>query len=123
MLTTRPRHPALRLVRLLLVLAAVFAVVGLLVGYARGAEPDSNAARDLGAVQRGDISCRQLSVGRAEGIGELVMGRMLGSPQAHQAMDNLMTRMMGERGEQQMHGQWAGGSLAAAAACRPPSAR
>jgi hypothetical protein len=57
----------------------------------------------LDAVNRGSRSCSELSRDEFEVVGDYVMGRMVGSTQAHEQMDALMDRMMGARANQQMH--------------------
>lgn len=53
----------------------------------------------LDAVESGSKRCAELSRGDFEQIGDYVMGRMVGSTQAHESMD----AMMGQSGEQRMH--------------------
>lgn len=48
-------------------------------------------------------NCDRLGSQGFERIGERAMGRMLGSPRAHQSMDELMAQMMGGANEQRMH--------------------
>ena len=67
-----------------------------------GSEQTQGAAL-LRSVQQGQKSCTQLTDSDFELIGEAWMGQVLGSTQAHDAMNNLMSSMMGQSGEQQMH--------------------
>lgn len=53
--------------------------------------------------QRPPRDCKQLGTQDFNRIGERVMGRMLGSPQAHESMDRLMAQMMGPGNERRMH--------------------
>jgi hypothetical protein len=54
-------------------------------------------------LQTGSKSCGDLSAEDFDHIGEYVMFRALGSTSAHQAMNDRMTAMLGERGESRMH--------------------
>ncbi len=54
-------------------------------------------------VQSGTKTCSQLSNTDFERIGEYVMGQMVGSTSAHEAMNSTMSRMMGTQAEEQMH--------------------
>lgn len=60
-------------------------------------------AAALESVLSGETSCRALSGERLEQIGELAMGRMIGSPDGHESMDAMIGRMMGESGLRAMH--------------------
>ena len=57
----------------------------------------------LRSVQQGAKSCTELTAGDFELAGEAWMEQALGSPQAHEAMNSLMSSMMGASGEEQMH--------------------
>lgn len=57
----------------------------------------------LRELESGKLRCAEASGSDFDHIGEYVMGRMFDSPQGHEAMNNLMSRMMGSRGEQAMH--------------------
>lgn len=95
------RRPAAR------ALAASAATVGLalLVGaLAQAAESvESRGHALLQAVDRGQRDCADLSAADFEAIGEFTMGRMLGSPEAHESMDQLATQTMGAAGPERMH--------------------
>jgi hypothetical protein len=70
-------------------------------------------------LQSGTKTCRELSAEDFDHIGEYVMGRALGSTSVHQAMNDRMRLMLGERGEQRMHelmGQRFAGCLSGSAA-------
>lgn len=82
-------------------LTAVIATAPQVAAAAQGGPPGGE--RLLGAVERGAKGCSELSKGDFEAIGETLMGRMAGTPQAHQAMNRFMVAMMGARGEQQTH--------------------
>lgn len=87
------------------------AVVGLglaaLVGapVTRAAEQSEvqRGAAILGAVENGQQECAALTSHDLEAVGEFAMQRMVGSAQAHEAMDRAMTQMMGASGLDSMH--------------------
>lgn len=54
-------------------------------------------------VQSGKRSCDSLSKDDLDYIGEFVMGRMIGSTSAHEAMNARMTAVMGAQAESRMH--------------------
>ncbi len=54
-----------------------------------------------GRMQREEVNCDDLSDDQFAALGEFFMGEMTG--EAHEAMNAMMTRMMGEEGEEQMH--------------------
>lgn len=90
------------LVRLLL------AVVALLLAAPAGAlasvADEEREGSDLVAQLRaGDKRCENVTAQDFERIGEYVMGRMVGSTQAHEAMNQRMRRMMGQPAEERMH--------------------
>lgn len=64
---------------------------------------EQQGARLLFEVERGETGCGDLGDRDFSAIGEFVMGRMLGSPQAHGAMDRVMASTMGESGLERMH--------------------
>ena len=49
------------------------------------------------------ITCSQISDSDFEKIGEYFMGQSIGDASRHIAMNEMMKRMMGEQGEEQMH--------------------
>ena len=55
----------------------------------------------LAKLQAKEINCDNLSDDDFGALGEYFMGQMLG--EAHEAMNNMMTQMMGEAGEEQAH--------------------
>jgi len=52
-------------------------------------------------MERKEASCKDLSDGQFAALGEFFMGEMTGD--AHEAMNAMMTRMLGEEGEEKMH--------------------
>jgi putative membrane protein len=68
-----------------------------------GAQEGAQGAALLRSVEDGGRGCDDLDPGDFEEIGEYLMGRMVGSPQAHESMDALMASMMGRSGEARMH--------------------
>ena len=52
-------------------------------------------------MERKEVNCKDLSDEQFAALGEFFMGEMTGD--AHEAMNTMMTRMMGEDGEEQMH--------------------
>lgn len=87
--------------------AALIAAVALLVGAAPAgattAQEESQGAALLTAVDSGKRTCDSLEDADFERIGDYVMGRMLGSTDAHASMDELMDSMMGEEATTTAH--------------------
>lgn len=81
---------------------AAFAVAPSVAAAAETAEEERGADL-LSAIERGDSTCGDLSGEEFMAIGELAMGRMLGSPEAHEGMDRMMASMMGEGDLDRMH--------------------
>lgn len=52
-------------------------------------------------LQAKEVACEDLTDDNFGTLGEYFMGQMLGD--AHEAMNNMMIRMMGEKGEEQIH--------------------
>lgn len=52
-------------------------------------------------LQAKQLECKNLTADNFEVLGEYFMGQMAGD--SHEAMNNMMVRMMGEEGEKQMH--------------------
>jgi hypothetical protein len=67
------------------------------------ADEQRQGAALVTALQSGDKVCGTLSNDDFEHIGEYVMGRALGSTNAHQSMNERMRLMMGDQGEERMH--------------------
>lgn len=85
-----------------LLAASVFASVG--ADAATGSQAaNAGGAALLRSVQTGSQRCGDLSRGDFAAIGEYTMGRMMGSARGHEAMDRLMSTMMGERSERRVH--------------------
>lgn len=85
-------------------IAAVAAFALVIAAPAAAAESaESRGQALLQAVDSGQRNCADLSAADFEAIGEFTMGRMLGSPQAHESMDQLATQMMGAGGLERMH--------------------
>lgn len=54
-----------------------------------------------GKMQAKEVNCENLSDENFGALGEYFMGQMAGKQ--HEAMNNMMTQMIGEEGEEQMH--------------------
>jgi hypothetical protein len=67
------------------------------------AREEADGARVLQRIESGGLSCDQVTASRFDHVGEYAMGRALGSTARHEAMNETMTRMMGEAGETRMH--------------------
>lgn len=52
-------------------------------------------------LQAKELTCKDLSDDNFGTLGEYFMGQMMGN--SHEAMNNMMIQMMGEKGEEQMH--------------------
>lgn len=65
-------------------------------------QEEQTGAKLLNELEAGGVRCVDLRGGDFDHVGEYVMGRMMGSPRAHEAMDQMMSSMMGA-GERQMH--------------------
>jgi uncharacterized membrane protein len=57
----------------------------------------------LSELESGKLKCGEASASDFELVGEYAMGRMFGSPNQHEAMNQMMSRMMGPRGEESVH--------------------
>ncbi len=66
-------------------------------------QEEQAGSRVLGELESGKLRCAEVSGSDFDHVGEYVMGRMFGSPRAHEAMNNMMSTMMGPGSEQQMH--------------------
>jgi hypothetical protein len=80
-----------------------FAVIGSGSVLAQGVSDEARGQTILRSVQQGEKGCGQLADSDFELIGEAWMGQVLGSAEAHDAMNRLMVSMMGTDGEEQMH--------------------
>lgn len=81
---------------------AVLSLVGT-AAVAAATTADERGAELLAAIERGDAACSDLDADEYLAIGELAMGRMVGSPPAHEAMDEGIAGMMGRKGLDRMH--------------------
>ena len=54
-------------------------------------------------LQAKQLECRDLTNDNYAALGEYFMGQSIGNTQRHAAMNQMMTSMMGEEGEEQMH--------------------
>ena len=70
---------------------------------AQASSEEAQGTQLLQAVQNGQKSCGDLANSDFELIGEAWMGQMFGSSQSHEAMNRVMSSMMGPSGERQMH--------------------
>lgn len=102
-MVTDPLHQR-RARRFALTIGAILAVLG--VSAAPGsasAGSQQPGAQLLESLQSGKQKCQRLSRDQFESIGEYVMGRMLGSPASHEAIDRQIRARMGASGEVQAH--------------------
>ncbi|HEX8751937.1 MAG TPA: hypothetical protein VF731_00850 [Solirubrobacterales bacterium] len=67
------------------------------------AREEADGARVLKQIESGELRCGTVSATQFDHVGEYAMGRALGSPARHEAMNEAMRRMMGEAGETRMH--------------------
>jgi len=85
-------------------LAAI--LTGLLLG-APGAsatpQEEHQGSQILRELESGKLKCSEAGAADFELVGEHAMGRMFGSPSQHEAMNRMMSRMMGARGEEGVH--------------------
>lgn len=66
-------------------------------------DEEREGQRVVAAVRDGDRDCRDLSREDFVAAGDYAMGQSFASARAHEAMDELMREMMGERAEEQTH--------------------
>lgn len=98
----RPWRPGPAMILALVAAVAALAVATSGAAAAEAAEEERGADL-LSAIERGDSTCGDLRGGEFMAIGEFAMGRMLGSPEAHEGMDRMMASMMGEGDLDRMH--------------------
>ena len=92
-------EPGAPIVLLVVAVALIFAP-----GLASASQAEEKRGADLlSAVERGERECADLDQADFGAVGEFVMGRMLGSIDAHEGMDRMMASMMGEGGLDRMH--------------------
>ncbi|HWP33301.1 MAG TPA: SHOCT domain-containing protein [Solirubrobacterales bacterium] len=66
-------------------------------------QEEKQGSQILGELESGKLECGEASPADFELVGEYAMGRMFGSPSQHEAMNQIMSRMMGARGEESVH--------------------
>jgi hypothetical protein len=66
-------------------------------------QEERQGSQILKELEAGALKCSDASASDYELVGEYAMGRMFGSPAQHEAMNQMMTRMMGTRGEESVH--------------------
>ncbi len=104
MLTTIRRGLGRNSAATALVVSALLAVAALAATAAMAdTSQEQQGAKILGDIQAGKLTCKSLTTDDFDRIGNYVMGRMLGTPAAHEAMDRQMIAMMGASGEKQAH--------------------
>ncbi len=93
---------------ILIALLLLFSVIGLSVQAQTTFSTDNHTAQEEAEgkeiwekLQAKQLECKNLTDDNFEVLGEYFMGQMAGS--SHEAMNNMMVRMMGEEGEKQMH--------------------
>lgn len=85
-------------------------MMGNWIGSSSGQVADDHTAREekeggkiWDALQVKQTECKNLSDDNYEALGEYFMGLSIGNTERHAAMNRIMTNMMGEQGEEQMH--------------------
>ena len=83
----------------------VVAILALLAASSASATPqeEQHGSRILQELASGQLKCSDASASDFELVGEYAMGRMFGSSAQHEAMNQMMVRMMGARGETDVH--------------------
>jgi uncharacterized membrane protein len=94
------RAPILMLVLSIAILASAAPLAS---RAAASASEEQQGAQLLDSLRSGKQTCSSLSSSQFELIGEYVMGTMLGSAAAHEAMNAHMTQVMGAAGESRAH--------------------
>jgi putative oligomerization/nucleic acid binding protein len=85
-------------------LAAIFISVFLIAPSASATpQEERQGSQILSELESGKLKCGEASASDFELVGEYAMGRMFGSPSQHEAMNQMMSRMMGVRGEESVH--------------------
>ena len=85
-------------------LAAIFIGIMLSVPTASATpQEESQGSQILRELESGKLKCSDASASDFELVGEYAMGRMFGSPSQHEAMNQMMSRMMGAPGEEGVH--------------------
>lgn len=93
---------------ILIGLLLLFSIRGLPVQAQTALPTDNHTAREEAEgkeiwekLQAKEVSCENLSDEDWGALGEYYMGQMIGD--SHEAMNNMMVQMMGEKSEEQMH--------------------
>ena len=85
-------------------LAAILVSVFLIAPSANATpQEERQGSQILGELESGKLECGEADPSDFELVGEYAMGRMFGSPSQHEAMNQMMSRMMGARGEESVH--------------------
>lgn len=86
-------------------LATIVIGAFLIGGPAAHATPQEEAqgSQILRELESGKLKCGAVSASEFELVGEYAMGRRFASPAEHEAMDQMMARMMGAHGEEAAH--------------------
>jgi Short C-terminal domain len=66
-------------------------------------QEEAQGSQLLRKLESGKLKCGDASAADFELVGEYAMGRMFGSPAQHEAMNQMMIRMMGAGGEESVH--------------------
>ncbi len=95
---------------ILIVLLLLFSVRGIPVQAQTTSPADDHTAREEIAgkeiwekLQAKQFECKNLTDENYHALGEYFMGQSIGNAQRHELMNQMMTNMMGEEGEKQMH--------------------
>ena len=100
---SRPLHPAGGVASAAALAIGIMLLSAPAPTLASEASEERQGERILREVDSGDRGCASLDAEDYELVGEYAMGRMLGSPAAHESMDRMMASMMGQGGLDQMH--------------------
>ncbi|MBS1895364.1 MAG: SHOCT domain-containing protein [Actinobacteria bacterium] len=91
-----------RILQVTLLTAAALLLAAPIAG-ASTAKEEGQGALVLRELEGGKLACGDLSGEDFDHVGEYAMGRMLASAGSHEAMDEVMARMMGSGSEAQVH--------------------
>ena len=114
--TTDRRSP-----RALLAIAVAVLATALAAASPSAASEAQQGGQLLQRLRAGTTTCASLSTSDFDHVGEYVMERMLGSAQAHEAMNREMAAIVGSSGETQAH-VYMGQRFAGCANGNPPTA-
>lgn len=67
------------------------------------AQEEQQGSKVLSEFESGKLQCGDAGAEDFQRVGEYVMGRMIGSTNGHEAMDEVMSRMMGAGSEPRLH--------------------